>query len=148
MNNWLQNQSLLTIDQKKELEMIPDLEKEGPVASKISKKAPEQPKENTKGPQKKQRGPRNNQGKENWPRPYPQGYRSPKLEPSAMDSVFNTSRALMEFTAKEQKFSMRIIREIRYNKSIMNVKFNKTETELKKLTSNINYLRGNDIAFT
>ncbi|MBW0504097.1 hypothetical protein O181_043812 [Austropuccinia psidii MF-1] len=32
IKNWLKNQSLLSIDQKKELEMTPALEKEGPVA--------------------------------------------------------------------------------------------------------------------
>ncbi|MBW0501685.1 hypothetical protein O181_041400 [Austropuccinia psidii MF-1] len=42
-------------------------------------------------------------GKENWHRPYPQGYRNLKLEPSAVDSVFNMARTLMEFTAKEQE---------------------------------------------
>ncbi|MBW0517201.1 hypothetical protein O181_056916 [Austropuccinia psidii MF-1] len=42
-------------------------------------------------------------GKANWNRPYPQGYRIPKLEPSAVDSVFNMARTLMEFTAKEQE---------------------------------------------
>ncbi|MBW0586044.1 hypothetical protein O181_125759 [Austropuccinia psidii MF-1] len=42
-------------------------------------------------------------GEENWHRPYPQGYRIPKLEPSAVDSVFNMARTLMEFTAKEQE---------------------------------------------
>ncbi|MBW0551031.1 hypothetical protein O181_090746 [Austropuccinia psidii MF-1] len=60
-----------------------------------------------KGPQKKQKGPKNNQGKgkgkANWHRAYPQGYRIAKLEPSAMDSVFNMARNLMEFKAKEQE---------------------------------------------
>ncbi|MBW0519224.1 hypothetical protein O181_058939 [Austropuccinia psidii MF-1] len=39
--NWLKNQSLLSIDQKKELEMTPALETEGQVAPSISKPAPE-----------------------------------------------------------------------------------------------------------
>ncbi|MBW0534938.1 hypothetical protein O181_074653 [Austropuccinia psidii MF-1] len=106
MNNWLKNQSLLSIDQKKELETTPALEKEGPVVSTSSKQAPEVSKEKTKGPQKKQRGSKNHQGKgkskTNWQRPYPQGYRSPKLDPSAGDSVFNMARTLMKFTATEQ----------------------------------------------
>ncbi|MBW0568346.1 hypothetical protein O181_108061 [Austropuccinia psidii MF-1] len=42
-------------------------------------------------------------GKANCHRPYTQGYRSPKLEPSAMDSVFNMARSLMEFSAKEKE---------------------------------------------
>ncbi|MBW0534528.1 hypothetical protein O181_074243 [Austropuccinia psidii MF-1] len=107
MNNWLKNQSLLSIGQKKELEMTPDMEKEEPVASKSSKTAPEQPKHKPKVPQSKQRGHRNNQGKgkgkANWHRPYPQGYRIPKLEHSALDSVVNMARSLMELTSKQQE---------------------------------------------
>ncbi|MBW0583990.1 hypothetical protein O181_123705 [Austropuccinia psidii MF-1] len=83
--------------------MTPALETEYPVASTSSKPAPEVSKDKPKGPWKKQRGPKNHQGKANWHRPYPQGYRIPKLEPSAVDSVFNMARTLIEFTAKEQE---------------------------------------------
>ncbi|MBW0589289.1 hypothetical protein O181_129004 [Austropuccinia psidii MF-1] len=87
--------------------MTPALEKEGPVPSTSSTGAPEVSKNKPKRPQKNQKGPKNHQGKgkgkANWHRPYPQGYRSPKLEPLAMDSVFNMSRALMEITAKEKE---------------------------------------------
>ncbi|MBW0555122.1 hypothetical protein O181_094837 [Austropuccinia psidii MF-1] len=107
MKNWLNNQSLLSIDQKKELEMTPALETEGPVASTSSKPAPEVSKDKPKGPQKKQKGPRNHQGKgkgkANWHRPYQQGYRIPKLEPSEVESAFHMVRTLMELTAKEKE---------------------------------------------
>ncbi|MBW0568365.1 hypothetical protein O181_108080 [Austropuccinia psidii MF-1] len=107
IKNWLKNQSLLSIHQKKELEMTTSLETEAPVASTSSKTAPEVFKNKLKGPQKKQRGPKHHQskgkGKANWHRPYQQGYRIPKLEPSAMDSVFNMARILIKFTAKEQE---------------------------------------------
>ncbi|MBW0574976.1 hypothetical protein O181_114691 [Austropuccinia psidii MF-1] len=107
IKNWLNNQSLLSIHHKKELEMTPALETEGPVVSTSSKPAPEVSKDKPKGPQKKQRGPKSHQGKgigkANWHRPYSQGYRIPKLDPSAMDSVLNMDRTLMEFTAKEQE---------------------------------------------
>ncbi|MBW0522382.1 hypothetical protein O181_062097 [Austropuccinia psidii MF-1] len=87
--------------------MTPTLETEVPMASTSSKTAPEVSKDKPKRPQKKQRGPKNHQSKgkvkANWHRPYPQGYRIPKLEPSAMDSLFNMARTLMEFTAKEQE---------------------------------------------
>ncbi|MBW0572024.1 hypothetical protein O181_111739 [Austropuccinia psidii MF-1] len=47
--------------------------------------APEVSKDKPKGSQKKQRGPKNHQGKgkgkANWHRPFPQGYRIPRLEP-------------------------------------------------------------------
>ncbi|MBW0581324.1 hypothetical protein O181_121039 [Austropuccinia psidii MF-1] len=79
--------------------MAPALE-EGPVASTSSKPAPEASKEKLKGLQNHQG---KGKGKENWCRPYQQGYRIPKLEPSAMDSVFNMARTLMEFTSKEQE---------------------------------------------
>ncbi|MBW0578632.1 hypothetical protein O181_118347 [Austropuccinia psidii MF-1] len=84
----------------------PDLE-EGPVASTSSKPAPETSKEKLKRAQKKKKGPKSNQGKEkgkkNWHRPYPKGCRILKLEPSAMDSVFNMARTLMEFIDKQQE---------------------------------------------
>ncbi|MBW0582978.1 hypothetical protein O181_122693 [Austropuccinia psidii MF-1] len=106
IKNWLKNQSLLSVDQKKELKMTPALG-EGPVASTSSRPAPEASKEKPKGPQKKKKGPKNHKekgkGKANWHRPDPQGYRIPKLEPSAMESVFNMARNVMEFTAKEQE---------------------------------------------
>ncbi|MBW0508844.1 hypothetical protein O181_048559 [Austropuccinia psidii MF-1] len=107
IKNWFKNQGLLSIDQKKELEMTTALEKEGPVESTSSKPAAEVPKDKPKGPQKKQRGPKNHQGKgkakSNWHKPYPKWYRIPKLEPSEVGSVFNMARTLMEFTAKEQE---------------------------------------------
>ncbi|MBW0575709.1 hypothetical protein O181_115424 [Austropuccinia psidii MF-1] len=53
IKNWLNNQSLLSIDQKKELEMTPALETEGPVASTSPKPAPEVSRDKPKGPQKK-----------------------------------------------------------------------------------------------
>ncbi|MBW0586484.1 hypothetical protein O181_126199 [Austropuccinia psidii MF-1] len=106
IKNWFENQSILSVYKKKELEMTPALE-EGPVASTCSKPAPEASKEKSKGPQKKEKAPKNHHGKgkgnANWHRPYPQGYKIPKLEPSAMDSVFNMARTLMKFTAKEQE---------------------------------------------
>ncbi|MBW0531881.1 hypothetical protein O181_071596 [Austropuccinia psidii MF-1] len=107
INNWLKNQSLLSIEKEKELEMPPALEKEGPVASTSSKPAPEVSKDKPKGPKKKQRGPKNQKkkgkGKANWNRPYPRGYRIPKLKPSSVDSIFNMARPLMELTAKEKE---------------------------------------------
>ncbi|MBW0485314.1 hypothetical protein O181_025029 [Austropuccinia psidii MF-1] len=104
MKNWLNNQSILSVYTKKELEMTPSLQKRGPVASTSSTPTPELPKDNPKGPQKRQRGPKSNQGKgkgkESSHRPYPPGYRIPRLEALAMESVFNVARSLIELTAK------------------------------------------------
>ncbi|MBW0550180.1 hypothetical protein O181_089895 [Austropuccinia psidii MF-1] len=107
IKNLLKNQSLLSIYQKEELEMTSDLEKRGPVASTSYKPAPEVSKDKPKRPQKKHKIPKNHQrkgkGKANWHRPYPQGYRIPELKPSAVDSIFNMARNLMEITTKEQE---------------------------------------------
>ncbi|MBW0583661.1 hypothetical protein O181_123376 [Austropuccinia psidii MF-1] len=107
IENWLKSQSLLSIDQKNQLEMAPSLEKECPVVSTNSKSAPEMSKDKPQRPQMKNKGPKNHQGKGkgkvNCHRPYPQGYRIPKLIPSALNSYFNMARTLMEFTAKEQE---------------------------------------------
>ncbi|MBW0552400.1 hypothetical protein O181_092115 [Austropuccinia psidii MF-1] len=62
IKNWLKNQILLSVDQKKKLEMTPALE-EGLVESTRSKQAPEISKENPKGPQGKKKGAKNHQGK-------------------------------------------------------------------------------------
>ncbi|MBW0470542.1 hypothetical protein O181_010257 [Austropuccinia psidii MF-1] len=59
INNWLKNQSLLFIDQTKELEMTPALQRK----AQWHLPAPEMSKDKPKGPQKKQKGPKNNQGK-------------------------------------------------------------------------------------
>ncbi|MBW0495759.1 hypothetical protein O181_035474 [Austropuccinia psidii MF-1] len=87
--------------------MTPALETEGPLVSSSFKPAPEVSKDKPKVDQKKQRDPKNHQGKgkgrDNWHRHYSQGYRIPKLKPSNVDGVFNMSRTLMEFTAKEQE---------------------------------------------
>ncbi|MBW0508723.1 hypothetical protein O181_048438 [Austropuccinia psidii MF-1] len=99
IKNWLKNQSHLSIDQMKELEMTPNLQKEGPMASTRSKPASELSKDKPKVPQKNYRGPKNNKvkgkGKDNWHRPYPQGYMFPKLKRSEVDSVFNMARTHM-----------------------------------------------------
>ncbi|MBW0561515.1 hypothetical protein O181_101230 [Austropuccinia psidii MF-1] len=130
IKNWLKNQSLLSIDQKKELEMAPTLEKEGPVVSTSSKPAPEVSEEKPKRPQKKQKGPNNHQGKgkgkANWHRPYPQEYRIPKLEPSAVESVFNMDRNFMEFTAN------------------IDLELDKIDAKLTKITWDTNDLKNND----
>ncbi|MBW0581570.1 hypothetical protein O181_121285 [Austropuccinia psidii MF-1] len=153
IKNFLKNQSPLSTDQKKELEMTPALETEGPVSSTSSKPAPEVVKDKPKGSQKKQKGPKNNQGKgkgkANWHRPYPQGYRIPKLEPSAMESVLNMARTLMEFTAKEQEminrtFSTQIIDEIHFFKSSMDVELGEFNAKLNKTILDISELKIND----
>ncbi|MBW0580206.1 hypothetical protein O181_119921 [Austropuccinia psidii MF-1] len=59
-----------------------------------STSAKQVPKTNQKGKQK---------AKPKWNKPYPQNYRIPKKEKTAMDNVFNMARTLMEFKNKEEE---------------------------------------------
>ncbi|MBW0491795.1 hypothetical protein O181_031510 [Austropuccinia psidii MF-1] len=103
--------------------MTPVLEKEGPVAYTSSNPAPEMSKYKLKGPQKKHKGPNSHQGKGkckgNWHRPYPQRYRIPKLEPSAVYIAFKMARTLQ---------------------------LGKFDSKLTKITSDINALKKNNRA--
>ncbi|MBW0464110.1 hypothetical protein O181_003825 [Austropuccinia psidii MF-1] len=103
--------------------------------------------------QKKQKGPKNNQGKgkgkANWSTNYPQGYRIHKLEPSAMESVLNMARTIMEFTAKEKERMKRTFTCKKYNKiqfveTSIDVELGKFDEKLNKITSDINDLKRND----
>ncbi|MBW0561346.1 hypothetical protein O181_101061 [Austropuccinia psidii MF-1] len=67
-------------------------------ASTSVKQAQKTPKTNQKGKQKAK-----GKAKPKWNKPYPQKYRIPKKEKTAMDNVFNMARTLMEFKNKEEE---------------------------------------------
>ncbi|MBW0564155.1 hypothetical protein O181_103870 [Austropuccinia psidii MF-1] len=60
--------------------------------------ATQAPKTNQKGKQKAK-----GKAKPKWNKPYPQNYRIPKKEKTAMDNVLNMARNLMEFENKEEE---------------------------------------------
>ncbi|MBW0510785.1 hypothetical protein O181_050500 [Austropuccinia psidii MF-1] len=61
---------------------------------KVPTKTKQAPKTNQKGKKK---------AKPKWNKPYPQNYRIPKKEKTAIDKVFNMARTLMEFKNKEEE---------------------------------------------
>ncbi|MBW0569277.1 hypothetical protein O181_108992 [Austropuccinia psidii MF-1] len=95
----LQNQSMLSEDQKKKLAQgKKNSPVEAPQAS-TSKNPPQQV------PNKPKQTPKTNQkgkAKPKWNKPYLQNYRIPKKEKTAMDNVFNMATTLMEFKNKEE----------------------------------------------
>ncbi|MBW0497377.1 hypothetical protein O181_037092 [Austropuccinia psidii MF-1] len=99
---WLKNQSMLSEDQKKKLSQGKEQSQvEAPQASK-SKLTPQQvPKKPKKTPKTNQKG--KQKAKPKWNKPYPQNYRIPKKEKTAMDNVLNMARSLMEFKKKEEE---------------------------------------------
>ncbi|MBW0565308.1 hypothetical protein O181_105023 [Austropuccinia psidii MF-1] len=100
-------------DKKKELEMTPALEEEGPMVSTSSKPASEVSKDNHKGSQENQTGLKNNkekfQEKAHWHIPYPQGYRISKFEPWAMESVLNVAITPLKFRENWEEWMNRTI---------------------------------------
>ncbi|MBW0554450.1 hypothetical protein O181_094165 [Austropuccinia psidii MF-1] len=60
----------------------------------VPKKPKQAPNTNQKGKKK---------AKPKWNKPYPQNYRIPKKEKTAMENVFNMARTLMEFKNKEEE---------------------------------------------
>ncbi|MBW0575552.1 hypothetical protein O181_115267 [Austropuccinia psidii MF-1] len=103
---WLKNQSMLSEDQKKKLAQAKDNSPvEAPQAStrkippqKVPNKDKKAPKSNQKGKQKAKRKTRSKCNK-----PYPQNYRIPMKEKTAIDNVFNMARTLMEFKKRRRK---------------------------------------------
>ncbi|MBW0561649.1 hypothetical protein O181_101364 [Austropuccinia psidii MF-1] len=64
----------------------------------VPNKPKQTPKTNQKGKQKAK-----GKAKPKWNKPYPQNYRIPKKEKTAMDNVFNMARALMKLKNKEEE---------------------------------------------
>ncbi|MBW0531545.1 hypothetical protein O181_071260 [Austropuccinia psidii MF-1] len=154
INNWLKNQILLSVDQKKELEMTPALE-EGPVASTSSKPAPETSKEKPKGPQKK-KGPKNHQGKgkgkENW-QTLPTSVQDPQIGAFSHGKCLQLGQDSYGIHSQragkdEQDLSMQIIQEIQFVKSIIDVEIGKFDAKLNKIASDISELKRNDKNYT
>ncbi|MBW0533266.1 hypothetical protein O181_072981 [Austropuccinia psidii MF-1] len=103
---WLKNQSMFSGDQKKKLAQGKDNSPvEAPQVS-TSKNTPQQvPNKDKQTPKRNQKGKKKAKvkAKPKWNKPYPQNYRIPKKEKTAMDNVFNIARTLMELKNKEEE---------------------------------------------
>ncbi|MBW0510644.1 hypothetical protein O181_050359 [Austropuccinia psidii MF-1] len=97
---------MLSEDQKKKLAQGKyNSPVDSPQAS-TRKNLPQQvPNKDNKTPKSNQKGKKKAKVKEKpkWNKPYPQNYRIPKKEKTAMDNVFNMARALMELRNKEEE---------------------------------------------
>ncbi|MBW0580179.1 hypothetical protein O181_119894 [Austropuccinia psidii MF-1] len=99
---WLKNKRMLSEDQKKKLDQVKDNNPvEAPQAS-TSQNPPQQvPKKGKKTPENSHKGKQKEKPK--WNKPYPQNYRIPKKEETAMENVFNMARTLMDFKNKDEE---------------------------------------------
>ncbi|MBW0587823.1 hypothetical protein O181_127538 [Austropuccinia psidii MF-1] len=149
IKNWLNNQSLLSIDQKKESEMTPALETEGPVASTSSRRVQRQTQRTSEEAERSQE-------------PSRQGQRQSQLAQTSATRVqdhqigaFSRGRCLQygqdsygipsQGAGKdEQNISMEIIQEIHFVKTSIDVEIGKIDKTLTKITLGINDLKKND----
>ncbi|MBW0504042.1 hypothetical protein O181_043757 [Austropuccinia psidii MF-1] len=103
---WLKKQSMFSEDQKKKLAQGKDnIPVEASQEFKSKNLYQQVPNKDKQAPNKNQKGKQKEKGKakSKWNKPYPQNYRIPKREKTAMDNVFNMARALMEFKNKEEE---------------------------------------------
>ncbi|MBW0471348.1 hypothetical protein O181_011063 [Austropuccinia psidii MF-1] len=152
INNWLKKQSLLSIEKKKELEMTPALEKEGPVmptsGRSVQGQAQRTSEETERSQEKSRKGKRKSQLAQT----------SQKRVQGSQIGTFScgksiqygkkTSETHSQGAGKgEKELSMQIIDEIRFLNSSIDVKLGKFDQKFNKLTSDINDLKKNDRTF-
>ncbi|MBW0571226.1 hypothetical protein O181_110941 [Austropuccinia psidii MF-1] len=130
------------MDQRKELEMNPALEKEGPVMSTSSRKVQRQAQRTSEETKRSKEQSRQGKRKYQLEQTIPTAVQFSPIGTFSHQQVVqygqNSFGVHSQGTGKGEKdvLTKRIVK-IRYNKSIMDVKFNKINTELKKLISNI-----------
>ncbi|MBW0578348.1 hypothetical protein O181_118063 [Austropuccinia psidii MF-1] len=149
IKNLLKNQSVLSIYQKKELEMTPALETEGPVVSNSSRGVQRQAQRTSEDAERCQEPSRKGKKKSQLAQTLPTRVQDPQIGAISrgqcvqygQDSYGIHSRGAGK---NEENPSMEIIQEIHFVKTSINVEIGKIDAELTKLTLDINYLKKND----
>ncbi|MBW0585436.1 hypothetical protein O181_125151 [Austropuccinia psidii MF-1] len=149
IKNLLKKQSLLSIDQKKELEMTPALETDAPVASTSSRSVQGQAQ-------------RTSEEEERSQEPSRQGKRQSQLEQTLPTRVqdcqigaFSHGQCIQHGQNSDgihsqgagkdgQDISMQIIQKIHVLKSSIDVELGKFDAKINKITSDISELKRND----
>ncbi|MBW0589742.1 hypothetical protein O181_129457 [Austropuccinia psidii MF-1] len=157
MNNWLKNQSPLSIDQKKKLEMTPALETEVPVASTSSKPAPEVSKDKPKGPQKKQNVPtepsRKGQSQSQLAQTLPTRVQDSQIGALSQGQCLQYGQDSYGIHSQgagkdEQDFSTQMINEIHFVKSSIDLELGKIDAKLNKIILDMSELKRNYKKYT
>ncbi|MBW0564801.1 hypothetical protein O181_104516 [Austropuccinia psidii MF-1] len=143
VKSWLKNQRLLSIDQKKELEMTPALEKEGPLASTSSRNVQRQAQRTSEEENRSQEPLRKGKRKSQLAHTLPTRVQDPQIGTISSGQCsqygqnsygINSQRAGKD----EQNFSMQIIDEIGFVKSSIDLELGKFDAKLNKRTLDIN----------
>ncbi|MBW0573563.1 hypothetical protein O181_113278 [Austropuccinia psidii MF-1] len=142
IKNLLRNQSLLSIDQKKQLEMTPALETEGPVVSTSSRSVQRQA-------QRSQEPSRKGKRKSQLAQTLPTRVQDPQIGAFSHGQCLQYGQDSYGIHSQgegkdEQNLFTEIIQEIHFVKTIINLEVGKIDAKLTKMTLEINDLKNND----
>ncbi|MBW0552255.1 hypothetical protein O181_091970 [Austropuccinia psidii MF-1] len=146
IKNWLKNQRLLSIHQKKELDMTPDLEKEGPVASTRSRSVQRQAQRTSEEADRSQDTSRKGKRKSHLAQTLPTGVQDPQIGTFSNGQCLQFSQDSYLIHSQgsgkdEPEFFTQIIQEIKLVKTSINIELSKIDANLTKITLDINELK-------
>ncbi|MBW0537959.1 hypothetical protein O181_077674, partial [Austropuccinia psidii MF-1] len=149
IKDWLKNKSILSIDQKKELEMTPALEKEGPVASTSSRSVKGQTKRTSEEAERFQKPSKQGQRKSQLAQTLPTRVQDPQIGAFSCGQCIQYGQDFNGIHSQragkdEQNFSKEIIDQIHFVQSDIDVKIGKLDAKLTKIKLDINDLKKND----
>ncbi|MBW0563777.1 hypothetical protein O181_103492 [Austropuccinia psidii MF-1] len=149
IKNWLKNQSLLSIDQKKDLEMTPALETEGPVASTSSRSVQRQAQRTSEEEERSQEPSRQGKRQSQLAQTLPTRVQDPQIRAFSRGQCLQYGQESYGIHSQragkdEKNLSMEIIKEIHFVKTSINVEIGKIDAKLTKIPLEINALKKND----
>ncbi|MBW0548264.1 hypothetical protein O181_087979 [Austropuccinia psidii MF-1] len=149
IKNWLKNQSLLSIDQKEELEMTPALETEVPVASTSSRSVQGQGQETSEEEERSQEPSRQVQRQSQLAQTLPTRVQDPQIEAFSHGKCIQHGQNLDGIHSQgegkdEQNFFTQIIQQIHFVKSSIDAELGKFDAKINKIASDISELKRND----
>ncbi|MBW0586798.1 hypothetical protein O181_126513 [Austropuccinia psidii MF-1] len=147
--NWLKNQGLSSIDQKKELEMTPVLETEAPVASTSSRSVSRQAQRTSEEAERSQEPSKQVQRQSQLAQTLPTRVQDCQIGAFSHGQCIqhgqNSDVIHIQGAEKdEQDISMQIIQQIHFVKSSIDVELGKFDAMINKITSDISELKRND----
>ncbi|MBW0537310.1 hypothetical protein O181_077025 [Austropuccinia psidii MF-1] len=148
IKNWLKNQSLSSIDQKKELEMTPALEIEVPVESTSSRNVQGQSQETSEEAERSQEPSRQGQRQSQLAQILPTRVQDPQIGGFSREQCIQNGQNLDGIHSQgagkdEQNLSMQMIQQIHFVKSSIDVELCKSDAKINKITSDISELKRN-----
>ncbi|MBW0501052.1 hypothetical protein O181_040767 [Austropuccinia psidii MF-1] len=153
IKNWLKNQSILSIDQKKELEMTPALETEVSVASTSSRSVQRQAQRTSEEEKRSQESLRQGNRQRQLAQTLPTSVQDSQIGAFSRGQCFQYGQNSYGIHSKragkdEQDFSMQIIDEIHFVKSSIDLDLGKFDANLNKKILEMSELKRNDKKYT